>query len=183
LEGKNIDESQLHQGFFGDDEELKLNSLSNIRIADELAPFLLNKSWLLNSPPEGHTFIISDNPLARRNAAPPSPLWSNTGLACPGMQVYFPLSPTLTLCFMCQTLIEPFREYKKTNPAESVPLLDAIDSGQPLQLVQESVVYQNSLQVAEATRFLFSCENRFSLADEMLSTNPELANPQFLDVR
>ena len=179
LPQKNLRESQLPPGFFMDEQQLKLSSLFNLRIANELVPHLLNKLWLLNQIPPDCSFFISDNPLARRNNDPPSPHMGNNGLACPGIQVYMPLSPSLTLCFICETLIAPFREHKKLRmpPGESLPLLDAIDSREPLVIEPENVVYLNSLQVANATRFLFSSTGDFSLADEMLDANPELSHP------
>jgi hypothetical protein len=134
LPEKKIEESQLMDGFFMDNEELKISSLLNLGIANDLAPQFLNKSWLLNQTPPGCSFYISDNPIVRKNDLPSSPLIGNNGFSCPGIQVYMPLSPTITLSFICETLVAPFREHKQTKmaPNESIPLLDAIDSGQPL---------------------------------------------------
>ena len=185
LPQKNLHESQLPPDFFMDEQQLKMSSLLNLRIANELAPHFLNKSWLLNQIPRDCSFFISDNPLVRRNDHPASPLMGNNGLACPGIQIYMPLSPSLTLCFICETLIAPFREHKKLRmaPGDPLPLLDAIDSRKPLVIEPENVVHLNSLQVADATRFLFSSTGDFSLADEMLNANPELANPTRLVVQ
>ena len=69
------------------------------------------------------------------------------------------------------------------GPGDSRPLLDAIDSRKPLVIEPENVVHLNALQVADATRFLFSSTGDFSLADEMLNANPELANPTRLVVQ
>ncbi len=168
-----------------DDEELKMSSLVNLGIAEELAPQFLNKSWLLNRTPPDSSFYISDNPIVRKNYHPPSPLMGNNGLACPGIQIHMPLSPTITLSFICETLVEPFREHKKTKmaPDASIPLLDAIDSGQPLLIERENVVHLNSLQVAHANRFIFASTDDFSLVNEMLESNPELAKPPQLVVQ
>ena len=109
LLAKNINESQLPAGFFDDEEGIKRGSLANLGIAEELMPHLLEKAWMLDAPHGDATFIISDNPLVRRNANPPSPYWGNNGIACEGIQIYMPLSSTLTLCLLCQTLVAPFR--------------------------------------------------------------------------
>lgn len=185
LPEKNLQESQLPAGFFMNDEGLKMSSLMNLGIADELAPQFLNKSWLLNRTPPDCSFYISDNPIVRKNYHPPSPLMGNNGLACPGIQIHMPLSPTITLSFICETLVEPFREHKKTemSPDASIPLLDAIDSGQPLLVERENVVHLNSLQVAHANRFIFASTDDFSLVNEMLESNPELAKPPQLVVQ
>ena len=94
-----------------------------------------------------------------------------------------PLSPSLAICLICDTLVAPFREIKEQYPEVSNPLVDAIDSGEPMEVPKETVIHQNSLQIAQSTRFVFSSTDDFSLADEMLTTNPELAKPRYLEVR
>ncbi len=66
---------------------------------------------------------------------------------------------------------------------ESLPMLDAIDSGQPLLIEHDNVVHLNSLQVAHANRFVFASNDDFSLVDEMLNANPELSGPPQLVVQ
>ena len=100
LPEKNLSESQLPPGFFLDVEQLKISSLFNLSIADELVPHFLNKSWLLHQSPSDSSCFISDNPLVMQNYNPAPPFASNNGLACPGIQIYMPLSPTLTLSFI-----------------------------------------------------------------------------------
>lgn len=180
LPEKNLHESQLPPDFFMDEQQLKMLSLQNLRIANELVPHILDKVWMLNKIPPHCPFFISDNPLVRRNYHTPPPFMGNNGLACPGIQVYMPLSPSLTLSMICETLITPFRELKKLGMDASQPLalLDAIDSRKPLVIKPEVVTHLNSLQVVDATRFLFSSTGDFSLADEMLNENPELAKPR-----
>jgi hypothetical protein len=182
LPSKNLDESQMPPGFFMDEDQLKASSLSNLELAFGLAPHLLSKHWLLDAPPEGEGFFISDNPVVRRNANPSPGFLSNTGFACPGMQVYMPLSPTLTLCLLCDTLISELRELRDSS-LSPVPILDALDSRDTVPVLSETVMHQNSLQVAQSTRFLFSSTGDFSLVEEMLTTNPELAKPVFLEVK
>ncbi|HEX3657216.1 MAG TPA: DUF4238 domain-containing protein [Pirellulales bacterium] len=184
LPEKNLQESDLPAGFFMDEEQLRMASLMNLRIADELTPHLLNKAWLLNQAPPECSFLISDNPLARHNDHT-SDLRGNGGLACRGIQIHMPLSPTVTLSFLCETLIAPFREYRRTRlcPGEPLPLLDAIDFGRPLPIANDSVTHLNSLQVANATRFVFASNDDFSLVERMLDENPNLAKPDQVVVR
>src|SRR5690606_31295119 len=82
LPAKKLDESQLPEGFFMNEEELKMASLLNLGIANQLAPQFLNQAWLLNHTSADGSFFISDNPLVRRNETPSSPLTGNNGLAC-----------------------------------------------------------------------------------------------------
>jgi hypothetical protein len=57
---------------------------------------------------------------------------------------------------------------------EVVTTLEGFDKGLPVKLGPENVENMNSLQVIEAERFLFSADGDFSLAEDMLRTNPEL---------
>jgi hypothetical protein len=91
---------------------------------------------------------------------------------------------TLTLCFLCSTLIAELRELRDNAEMNvPIPLLDALDSGTVADVPSETVVHQNSLQVAQSTRFLFSSTADFALVEEMLKTNPELAKPVFIEVK
>lgn len=168
---------------FMDDEQLKQISLLNLRIANDLAPQFLNKDWIVYRDPKKQ-FMISDHPLVRQNDYPENPLMGNNGIACAGIQICMPLSPEFTLAFICPTLAEPFREHQRTKmPDTEIPLLIAIDNGTPLDLVDDCVIYQNSLQIANANRFVFSASKDFTLIDKMLDATPSLAHPKYLDVR
>lgn len=49
--------------------------------------------------------------------------------------------------------------------------ISAIDSGQPLMYRQDNVVNFNSLQILYAERYVFSNNDDFSLAREMIANN------------
>ncbi|PVM92982.1 DUF4238 domain-containing protein [Caulobacter endophyticus] len=53
------------------------------------------------------------------------------------------------------------------------PLLEAYDSGMPIDLKEANVVRANSLQISYAERYIASAAGDFSLAVEMISTAPE----------
>ena len=168
---------------FMDDEQLKQINLLNLRIANDLASQFLNKDWIVYRD-QKKQFMISDHPLFRQNYYPENPLMGNNGIACEGIQIYMPLSPEFTLAFICPTLSEPFREHQRTKmPDTEIPLLIAIDNGTPLDLVDDCVIYQNSLQIVNANRFVFSASKDFTLIDKMLDATPSLARPKYLDVR
>ena len=183
LPQKHIEESQLPEGFlFTDEDELKSLSIFNLSIANEIFPHLIDKIWCLNSPDGDETFLISDHPFVKRNMFPDQ-VRSNGGIGSPGIQVYMPLAPQLILSLLCPTLLEPFHQIRSNNPNAVVPFLDSIENGTPIEIPPESVAYCNSLQIAHSTRFLFSCNNGFSLAREMITNNPELRKPQHVAVR
>ena len=52
--------------------------------------------------------------------------------------------------------------------------LPRLDTGAAVVLDSSNVAHHNSLQVANAERFVFSCNDDFSLAREMLQQQPEL---------
>lgn len=170
-------------GLFMDDDQLKQMSLMNLQMAQELAPQFLNKDWMVYRDPS-RRFLISDHPLVRHNYYPADPLMGNNGLACEGIQIYLPLSPEFTLACICPTLTEQFREHQRTKmPDTEIPLLVAIDSGNSIDLIDDSVDYQNSLQIASANRFVFSAFNDFSLIEKMLAATPTVARPRYMDVQ
>ncbi len=170
-------------GLFMDDEQLKQMSLMNLRMANDLAPQFLNKDWMVYRDPNKQ-FMISDHPLVRQNYYPADPLMGNNGIACEGIQVFMPLSPEFTLAFICPTLAEPFREHQKTKmPDTEIPFLVAIDNGTPIDLVDDCVTYQNSLQIANSNRFVFAASNDFTLVEKMLDATPSVARPKYMDVQ
>jgi hypothetical protein len=74
-----------------------------------------------------------------------------------GINVYFPLRPSLVLCLL--------------DPTTYRMLPDKVDVTDT-----EEVVFQNHLQVNFSTRHVFSMADDFSLATKMIIDNPELGN-------
>lgn len=170
-------------GLFMDDEQLKQMSLRNLRMAIDLAPQFLNKDWMVYRDPNKQ-FMVSDHPLVRHNYYPFDPLMGNNGIACEGIQFFMPLSTEFTLAFICPTLAEPFRQHQKTKMLDTeIPFLVAIDNGTPIDLVDDCVTYQNSLQIANSNRFVFAASNDFTLVEMMLDATPSVARPKYIDVQ
>ena len=169
-------------GLFMNDEQIKQMSLMNLKMAQDIAPEFLNKDWMLYRD-RGCRFLVSDNPVVRKNHYPEDPLMSNNGLACEGIQIYIPLSPEFTITFICPTLIEQFREHeRKLGKKLEIPLLDAVDKGVPIDMVDDSLLFQNSMQVAFSNRFVFSNSSDFSLVKKMIKETPSVARPKYLDI-
>lgn len=155
----------------------------------EYAPALLEKDWMLLQTRRKHPFLIGDHPLVMHNMRDTG-LRGNRGLMVEGIEIYLPISPTLTLALICPTRGVELRRGMDTyvrvqtrpdahlrfgdSVAEARRILDAIDGGPPLACQPENVVFHNSLQIAEAERFIFSMTGDFDLAKDMLRTNPEL---------
>lgn len=173
---KGVLNEALPDNFYRTEEEVKSDSIMQLRLAEIFAPHFLMKCWCLNTPHNGTKFVVSDHPVVCRNYYDPTSFMGNNGIASEGIQIYLPLSPDLILCLLCPTLVEPFRLKQKVLDTP-IPILNAIDTGNPFVIPSESVTYCNSLQVAYSERFVFSCNGDFDLANKMLSKNPELRKP------
>jgi hypothetical protein len=156
----------------------------------DLAVHFANKVWMLLQTERKRPFIIGDNPLAMYNMNDYGP-YGNLGLAVPGIEIYFPLSPTRALALWCLSSKHICREGAKDLQmlsrlapnlvAEHIPdssgieqIWAAMETGRPLIYKPENVVHFNSLQVMYAERFVFSCTEDFELASEMISSHPKM---------
>jgi hypothetical protein len=167
---------------FGDEDDLKRASVTNILDAPKaMAKHILDKTWMPDKSPPGNTFLVSDNPIVKFNMRPSGPYWSNTGLACEGVEVHMPLSPSLSMCFMCHSNMRMMCEAEVLSGVPE-PMLVAALSGRPFELEAGNVTHQNSLQVQSATRFVFASNDDFSLVDRMLEANPQLAKPRYIRI-
>ncbi len=145
--------------------------------AKQLTPYFVEKSWVLYETDSKHPFFIGDNPVAMHNTIE-RPHRGNLGLGVVGIEVYLPLSSTLQLAFLCPTIEQNARTavpFSEVSPlARRVSnLAHSLESGIPLQMKPENVVFQNSLQVSNASRYVYCCINEFDLAVEMVRTHPE----------
>lgn len=153
----------------------------------DLAPFLTDKVWHLLQTDERDPFIMGDHPFARYNE-PGEGVRGTLGLRSKGVQIYFPLTPTLALCLMCRTYLDTMIDgieridrllaARNGNAAElralrleTMPLIEAMLTGGVVKCRAESVEHFNSLQILEAERYVFSCKNDFQMAKEMIAAD------------
>ena len=88
----------------GDENELKLQANAFLfQSIQEFAACLKDKDVILLKTGLEHPFWISDNPVTMHNDNDFRP-FGNIGLRVPGIQIYLPLSPTITLGFWCPTI-------------------------------------------------------------------------------
>ncbi|HDZ3272165.1 TPA: DUF4238 domain-containing protein [Vibrio vulnificus] len=158
----------------------------------ELTKYILDKEWVLYSSDIETPFLISDHPVVFHNHNE-SQGRGNLGLDVEGIQIHMPLTPTLSIGFLCPTVSGQFRsaakqimDLKVTNPAllsqlqnpdSIVEIADHINNGTPYKLPKQSVDFQNSLQVSFAEQYIFSSVNDFSLVRTMVSSAPERRKP------
>lgn len=174
------------------DNDLKIHGVQSIMESHTFAPHFYAKSWLLFQTSQKCPFYISDNPISMQNMNDYG-FFGNIGLAVKGIEIYIPLSKTVTLALYCPTKEASFRDtYRKfktlsqLNPKllsqhmkdTDLHDIEEIMAGflykKTIRLVQDNVINLNSLQVKYASRFVFSSTDDFSLAEEMISKHPDL---------
>ena len=150
----------------------------------DLAPAFVEKDWLLVSTDRKHPFLMGDHPITLFNDVDMGP-WGNLGITVEGIQVYFPLSPTLALAIWCPSLrqrpldlVDRLAGLSEAEPdlaaqhvedwQHALSTLNSFRLGTPLAYRPEHVDHFNSLQVAHAERFVFSSDGNFALVEEMI---------------
>lgn len=174
-----------------DDEQMKAVSIHHLLTAQAYLPAIIDKVWFLMRAPKSHPLYISDNPVTLHKTIKTSG-FQTLGLAVEGIELNVPLSKSLSLCLLCPKLAtailsgvrDPALMQWQTVDEAAFSYLRrlaaAIESGASLDLRPENIQHLNSLQVAHATRFVFSSEPDFSLARRMLESHPELrSRPAF----
>ncbi len=158
-----------------------------IEAPNQFAGHFANKAWVLLRTDRKTPFQIGDHPLAMQNMNDMRP-YGNLGLAVPGIEIYFPLSPTRAIALWCPTLVEMFRQRVQDKERHAAPyrlheLRDAqaidetwaaINHGVPLLYKPENVQNFNSLQIRFAERYVMSSMENFDLARSMIADHPHM---------
>ena len=118
---------------------------------------ILRMKWALFINKTKIPYWTSDNPICMHNKLDLRP-HGNLGLTSKGIEMRFPLNTQICL-FMGDPdmyAILPTK-YELTD--------------------EQNIIFANSLQTICSTRFVFSVEGDFALAEKIISENPELRNP------
>jgi hypothetical protein len=147
---KQIEEAQV---------ELKIRDvhLSLLESIPWIAGTLMERKWIVIMNETEMPFWTSDHPVNLRNEIEP-PGVESLGIGLPEIQVYLPMSPTLSL------VICDYRYYIY----------------EPDKLVtrdMNNIVFQNDWQLRQSTQFLFSNKDDFSVARRITENVPEIADP------
>ncbi|WP_171358785.1 DUF4238 domain-containing protein [Vibrio rotiferianus] len=169
-----------------DSSERKNSFLSLILNQKEVVELLLNKSWILYESTNEMPFYISDNPVTLHNSIDMGP-FGNLGIGLKGIQIHLPLSPTLTLALTCPSIAEQAIKAKNQvqelmvkaphmlshlkRPFSLIEYGNAYEKGTPIKQTSDNVRFLNSLQVQFSEQYVFSGQNDFSLAQEMIGDN------------
>jgi hypothetical protein len=137
--------------------------LLDLQLIEELAVILCGHLWIVSENQTCNTFYTSDHPLV---VVPhvKHPVRSMSGLRSPGVQVLLPLTPRHSLSLLERSYWQKLSEHDRK-------LI-------PFGLTKEHVDFENSHQVVESTRFVYSHDGDFSLAREMCRDHPRLRDPE-----
>ncbi len=186
-----IDTTKIENFSVVSEEEAKNISIMSIASADKIAPYIFDKTWMLFKAPKSTPYYISDNPVTLQNMLDFGPL-GNLGFGVLGIEIYFPISSTLSLGIMCRSheekLRQSYEEYernlRKFGPEISMllrmnlppnveALMTAMKTGKFVNSLKENAINKNSLQVMYSSRFVYSSIDDFDLAREMIKKNPD----------
>lgn len=116
-------------------------------------PILFDKVWMLCEC--DNQFMISDNPVSLQNTINTSEIIGTLGLDSYGIEIYLPISPSLTICLFCEKYFKEKGHKNKVLPN--------------LKCKEENVENLNCLQILNSERFIFSHKNEFGLVKKILS--------------
>lgn len=174
----------------GENAEKALRASMICKAEVHFAPAIAEKDWVLLKSDSESPYLIGDHPFAMFNQVDHHPR-GNLGLKVRGIELYFPLSPTLALALWCPSLqrevldgIARLDALADRNPSvmqqyikvweDGRQTVEAIRTGSALKSRAENVLHFNSLQVSMAERFVFSSNGDFALVEQMIQENPEL---------
>lgn len=121
------------------------------------AKMLLEMKWILVKNHTYEPFWTSDNPICRYNPLK-SELVGNLGLKCDGIQLLIPISPWFTI-IICDPI-----GYSHADSEIDADL--------------SNIEFINSGQVINSRQYIFSIDDNFVLAQEMVNQSSNLSDPK-----
>ena len=176
-------------------EEVKSSSISMLNsLPIELVGNFIDKELTLLKAPTNCSFYISDHPIIKHNHFPRENR-GNLGVGLYGIEIYLPISPQYCLSFLCSELATEVKQSVMNHKAakilgvakpQDIPeaelMVECFENKTPCDVSPDNMDFNNSNQVISSTRFVYSANNDFSLAFDMLKTNPEIATqPKVVD--
>ena len=153
------------------DEELKLVTIGHLLQIEKVIEILREKDLVLYKNIEPNCpFWISDNPITIYNPIP----FGEHGFASRGTELFFPLTYKLTLGLVCTSTKNTLqKKVEYLNPLLE-KRLHCLKSRGTLDAMKSAVNFLNYLQITNSSRFLYSPNNEFNEAENILKNNPNL---------
>ncbi|RKR64949.1 uncharacterized protein DUF4238 [Yokenella regensburgei] len=179
-------ENYFDEGSF--EKNSKGNFLSQIVNCDLETAIINEKDWILFETTVDNPFFISDNPVTMYNDTNFKDR-SNTGIALVGVQIYLPLSPTLTIAMVCPSLKKPLLDerdfiYKcitnkiggsDLNIFDRLDFLKSILDTRLVKIEDWRLNHLNNLQLWRAEQFIFSQKDDFERIKILVDDHAELS--------
>jgi hypothetical protein len=170
LDAQGLDRAQVI-----DDAAARQIAFANLFELDQLVKPLSKKNMVLLVSEAGG-FCISDNPVVMNNSFP----YGRIGLDAPGIEIYFPVSPHITLAMFCPSIHEILSEaigvsHPRPTPKEEFlfRLNSCLESGEPLVIEDGYCLALNELQVLQSSRFLYAANEDFAFAEAVIDRTPK----------
>ena len=129
-----------------------------------------SKITTLTSTNDENPFWCSDNPVVQNNIFE----LGDSGLKNQGTDIYFPISKNLIISFNCRSkFYEVSDKVNLLNSKEYEVWLNLLNFSAKNKASKENVLYYNSLQVVNSSRFIYSNQNSFEMAKMFLSDYPK----------
>lgn len=144
-------------------EDAKLATLLSLESKEEIIEILKTKEFVLFESTPDTFFTISDNPIALLNRLP----YSSDNIATMETEIYFPISPKLSLAFFSRGLLEMYKDktpsFRIDNFCKSC---DAIEVSRP------QVRAMNFAQISNSCDYIYSKFNDFNFEKYMIEQQP-----------
>lgn len=153
------------------EQEAKLNHLAQLSNIEEVVKGLEDKIILLYKT-QSQRLWISDNPIIVFNSLP----YRSADIESRGTQIYFPISEKFVLCFLCPSHLEKNSiKYQSFNSKDIIdPQLINDNNISKTQIIESrGISFLKYLQIASSSRFVYSDDNNFFFATEVLKEYPE----------
>jgi len=132
-------------------------TMFNPDMLNSMTQILASHIWFIGVNGTPKPFYTSDHPVVKRGHYE-DPLQSYGGIASPGIEIAFPITPNYVLV-LCER--QAFQMYEKRE-------------NKCVILNKDNVAYYNSLQVAQSYRQIYSPKDDFTAARQMCKKFPEI---------
>lgn len=158
------------------DAAIRIGAIRSFLERDGVAMSMFRLVPALFAAGDGQRFIISDDPVVRRNAFP----YGDAGLESHGIIVLLPIASDLALALLCPTIISRYEaiDQAEMEPDMRVRMLryrDGFRTGEAITIEPVELDTWNRCQVAgSASQLYAAADEDFDVAREMLGRKPEL---------
>ncbi|HET7574975.1 MAG TPA: DUF4238 domain-containing protein [Sphingomicrobium sp.] len=155
---------------------IRVGAVKSFLQRDKVARSMVRLVPALFAAGDGHRFIISDDPVIRRNAFP----YGDHGLESHGIMVFLPIAADLSLVLLCPTIISRYEAVEQADMeremrARMLRYRDGFRTGTPVTIETGELKGWNRCQArSSASQLYASADEDFEVARALLAEQPEL---------